>query len=118
LAAPNCRIPIHGDTGARDRAKIDALYAQAPRLPADFETDRMAKLRREAHARMLGDGLCTLPAELDCRMESACETCGYSRTSVEFKPTRERQQDHARERGQHDREALFTRLLASIEPRT
>ena len=26
----------------------------------------MARLRREAHARMLGNGLCTRPAELDC----------------------------------------------------
>jgi hypothetical protein len=30
----------------------------------------MARLRREAHARMLGTGLCTRPIELDCRMES------------------------------------------------
>jgi site-specific recombinase XerD len=109
---------VVADEYAAISAKIDALYAQAPQLPADFETARMAKLRREAHARMLGNGLCTRPAELDCRMESACETCGYFRTSVEFKPTLERQRDHARQRGQHDREALFTRLLASIEQRT
>jgi hypothetical protein len=78
----------------------------------------MAKLRREAHARMLGNGLCTRPVELDCRMESACETCGYFRTSVEFKPTLQRQRDHARERGQHERAALFTRLLDGIEQAT
>ena len=42
----------------------------------------MARLRREAHARMLGNGLCTRPAELDCRMESACETCAYFRTGM------------------------------------
>jgi hypothetical protein len=42
--------------------KIDALYGQQPELPADYETTGMAKLRREAHARMLGNGLCTRPA--------------------------------------------------------
>jgi hypothetical protein len=31
----------------------------------------LARLRREAHARMLGNGLCTRPVDLDCRMESA-----------------------------------------------
>ena len=46
----------------------------------------MARLRREAHARMLGNGLCTRPAELDCRMESACETCAYFQTGTEFLP--------------------------------
>jgi hypothetical protein len=35
---------------------------------------------------MLGNGLCTRPAELDCRMESACETCAYFRTGTEFLP--------------------------------
>src|SRR6476661_7864679 len=52
-------------------AKIDALYGQPPQLPADYESTGMARLRREAHARMLGNGLCTRPAELDCRLESA-----------------------------------------------
>ena len=59
----------------------------------------MARLRREAHARMLGNGLCTRPVELDCRMESACETCAYFRTSVEFLPILTRQRDHATEHG-------------------
>ncbi len=52
---------------------------------------------------MLGNGLCTRPVELDCRMESACETCSYFQTSVEFKPTLQRQRDHAQERGQTER---------------
>jgi hypothetical protein len=50
---------------------IDALYTEAPQLPADYETAGTAKLRREAHARMVGNGLCTRPVELDCRLESA-----------------------------------------------
>ena len=56
----------------------------------------MARLRREAHARMLGNGLCARPPELDCRLESACETCAYFRTGTEFLPVLVRQRDHAR----------------------
>ena len=92
-------------------AKIDALYGQAPQLPADYETTGMARLRREAHARMLGNGLCTRPAELDCRLESACETCAYFRTGTEFLPILVRQRDHARDHGQAGRAALFDGLI-------
>ncbi len=95
--------------------KVDALYGQELDLPADLETATMAKPRREAHARMLGNGLCTRPVELDCRMESACETCSYFQTSVEFRPTLQRQRDHAREHGQTERAALFDRLLDRVD---
>ena len=99
-------------------AQVDALYGLADSLPADIETAAMAKLRREAHARMLGNGLCTRPVELDCRMESACETCSYFQTSIEFKPTLTRQRDHARDHGQTDRAELFERLLNRLEQQT
>jgi len=102
---------VVADEYAAVSAKIDALYGQAPQLPADYETTGMARLRREAHARMLGNGLCTRPAELDCRLESACETCAYFRTGTEFLPILVRQRDHARDHGQTDRAALFDGLV-------
>jgi len=71
----------------------------------------MARLRRETHARMLGNGLCTRPPDLDCRLESACETCAYFRTGTEFLPILVRQRDHARDHGQADRAALFDGLI-------
>ncbi len=106
---------VVADEYAAVSAKIDALYGQQPELPADYETTGMARLRREAHARMLGNGLCTRPVELDCRMESACETCAYFRTSVEFLPTLTQQRDHARERGQAERAALFDGLINRVD---
>jgi site-specific recombinase XerD len=102
---------VVADEYAAVSAKIDALYGQPPALPADYETTGMARLRREAHSRMLGNGLCTRPAELDCRMESACETCAYFRTGPEFLPILTRQRDHARDHGQPDRAALFDGLI-------
>ena len=71
----------------------------------------MTRLRQQAHARMLGNGLCTRPVELDCHMESACETCAYFKTGPEFVPVLLRQRDHARDHHQPDRTALFTNLI-------
>jgi len=106
---------VVADEYAQVSAKIDALCGQPPALPADYETTGMARLRREAHARMLGNGLCTRPAELDCRLESACETCAYFRTGTEFLPILVRQRDHARDHGQADRAALFDGLIQRAE---
>jgi hypothetical protein len=47
---------VVADEYAAVSAKIDALYGQPPALPADYETTSMARLRREPHARMLGNG--------------------------------------------------------------
>lgn len=99
-------------------AQIDALYNTAAipgALPAEIETAAMTRLRQEAHARMLGNGLCARPVELECRMESACETCAYFQTGREFVPVLLRQRDHARDHNQLDRAALFDGLLDRIE---
>lgn len=96
-------------------AKIDALCGQAQKLAADLETVSMARLRRETHARMLGNGLCTRPVELECRMESACETCSYFQTGPQFVPVLLRQRDHARDHNQPDRAALFDHIIQQVE---
>jgi site-specific recombinase XerD len=103
---------VVADEYAAVNAQIDALYSQHLTVT---ETAPMTRLRREAHARMLGNGLCTRPVELDCRMESACETCAYFATGPEFMPVLLRQRDHARDHHQPDRAALFDGLLNSLE---
>jgi hypothetical protein len=95
-------------------AKVDALYAQPATLPADAEGANMRRLRADLHQRMLGNGYCTRPAELDCHYESICETCVFFQTTIDFAPTLQRQRDHAAERDQHTRVDLFTRLLDQI----
>jgi len=96
-------------------AKIGTLYGQPPALPAGYETTGMARPRRETHARMLGNGLCTRPAEPDCQMESACQTCACFRTGTEFLPILVRQRDHARDHSQADRAAPFDGLIKRAE---
>jgi site-specific recombinase XerD len=96
--------------------QIDALYKTAATpgaLPAEIETATMTRLRQESHARMLGNGLCTRPAELDCRMDTVCETCAYFKTGPDFVPVLMRQRDHARQHGQKQRAALFDGLVTA-----
>ena len=98
--------------------QIDALYATAATpgaLPAEIETQAMARLRTESHARMLGNGMCTRPVELDCRMETICETCAYFDTGPEFVPVLLRQRDHARTHRQNDRVELYDGLITRAE---
>ena len=96
-------------------AKIDALYGHPPELPADYESAGMARLRREARARMPGNGPCTRPAEPDCRPESACETCACFRTGTQFLPVLVRRRDHARDHDQAERAALSDGLIQRAE---
>jgi hypothetical protein len=98
--------------------QIDALYNTAATpgaLPAEIETAAMSRLRQESHARMLGNGMCTRPAELDCRMETICETCAYFKTGPQFVPVLLRQRDHARTHHQTDRAKLYDNLITTAE---
>jgi site-specific recombinase XerD len=94
--------------------KVEALYGQPAQLPADAIGPQMARLRREHH-RLLGNGWCTRPPQLDCAFESICETCSYFHTSIEFRPTLQAQHDHAATHGQPGRQELFTRLLSQVD---
>jgi len=92
--------------------KVEALYNKAP-LPADAEGPNMRRLRKEHH-RMLGNGYCTRPVELDCAFETICETCTYFTTAVEFRPTLRRQLADATKKGQSGRQKLYSGLLEGI----
>ena len=94
--------------------KVEALYGQPPVLPADTIGPKMARLRREHH-RMLGNGYCTRPAELDCAFESICETCTFFQTSIAFRPTLQAQHDDATTKHQNHRRQLFATLLTRID---
>ena len=94
--------------------KVEALYGQPAQLPADAIGPKMARLRREHH-RLLGNGYCTRPPQLDCAFESICETCSYFQTSIEFRPILQAQHDDATAKHQDHRGQLFASLLARID---
>ena len=75
----------------------------------------MVKLRREVDRRMLGNGYCARPVELDCHFESICESCTFVVTTIEFKPTLKRQRDDAEAKGQLGRRRIFEGLLDRLE---
>ena len=95
--------------------KVEALYGQARELPADAEGAEMAKLRTEMHQRMLGNGYCARPVELDCHFESICESCTFFVTTIEFKPTLRRQRNDAADKGQIGRQKIFDGLLERLD---
>ena len=95
--------------------KVEALYGQPQELPADAEGAEMVKLRREMDRRMLGNGYCARPVEMDCHFESICESCTFFVTTIEFRPTLERQRHDAIAKGQIGREKIFTGLLSRLE---
>jgi len=96
--------------------KVEALYDQKPKaLPADAEGAEMAKLRQEMHRRMLGNGYCARPVGLDCHFESICESCTFFVTTIEFRPTLERQREDATAKGQVGRQKIFDGLLARLD---
>jgi site-specific recombinase XerD len=96
--------------------KVEALYGQARQLPADAEGTHMANLRKEADRRMLGNGYCARPAELDCHFESICEACTFFVTTIEFRPTLQRQRDDAETKGQRGRQQIFQGLIDRLDP--
>jgi hypothetical protein len=94
--------------------KAGALYGQPAQLPAGAIGPKMARLRREHH-RMLGNGWCTRPPQLDCAFESICETCSYFQTGIEFRPALAAQHDDATAKHQDHRGQLFATLLARLD---
>ncbi len=95
--------------------KVEALYNQPRQLPADDEGHEMRKLRSEMHQRLLGNGYCARPVELDCHYETICESCACFITTIEFKPTLSRQRDDAQAKGQVGRQKIFDELLNRLD---
>jgi hypothetical protein len=93
------------------RGISDDQWQTSPRCADWLVADVAAHVVGQLAARMLGNGMCTRPVELECRMESACETCAYFRTGPEFFPLLLRQRNHARRHGQAERAALFDGLV-------
>ncbi len=92
--------------------QVDALYTKPSGLRSDGTGSAgMTQLAVEYHQRMLGNGYCNRPTQLDCQFESICESCAYYSTNTSFDPVLQAQRDHAADRAQHHRVDLFEMLL-------
>ncbi|MFN3256348.1 MAG: tyrosine-type recombinase/integrase [Ilumatobacter sp.] len=100
------------DAYDRVTSEVDALYTKPNGLrSAPGGTAAMAHLAAEFDQKLLGNGHCNRPSQLDCQFESICESCAYFSTNTSFVPVLETQRDHAAERDQHHRVDLFDTLL-------
>jgi hypothetical protein len=69
----------------------------------------------EHHSRMLGNGYCSRPADLDCHYETICESCTFFVTTIEFRPTLQAQRDDAARKGQTGRQKVYDGLLQRLD---
>jgi integrase len=97
--------------------KVEALYQQHQPavLPAADEPTAMRKLRTEHQRRMLGNGYCSRPMDLDCHYETICESCTFFVTTIEFRPTLQAQRDDAASKGQTGRQKIYDGLLQRLD---
>jgi site-specific recombinase XerD len=92
--------------------EVDALYTKPTGLRTNGDgTASMTRLGAEYDQRLLANGHCNRPAQLDCQFESICEHCAHYTTGSSFEPVLRAQRDHAAERDQHARADLFQMLL-------
>jgi integrase len=76
----------------------------------DDERDTAAR-----HRRLLGNGHCTRPLELDCRFQTICEGCGFFQTGPEFVTILRRQRDDAAQHTDMARMQLYGELVRVID---
>ena len=71
--------------------QVDALYTKPAGLKSNGNGSAgMTRLATEYDQRMLGNGYCNRPTQLDCQYESICETCAYYTTDQTFQPVLDR----------------------------
>jgi integrase len=68
-----------------------------------------------ANSRLLANGHCTRPRDLDCRFHTICEGCGFFQTDAQFVPILRRQRDDAASHGDHPRMRLYNELVRVID---
>ena len=89
---------------------VEAETTAAPTTTVDI-TDSQARL----HRRLLGNGHCTRPLELDCRFQTICEGCGFYETGPEFVTILRRQRDDAAAHTDAVRANLYDELVRVID---
>lgn len=102
--------------------KVEALYDDARQphgqptvLPADAAGQNMRLLRNETTKRLLGNGYCGRPRELDCQYETICESCSMFFTTIEHRDTIQAQRDDANTQGHNRRRDAYDALLSGLD---
>ena len=93
-------------------AATQAVETEAVAVSIGAAGDREEARR---HRRLLGNGNCTRPIELDCRFQTICEGCGFFETGPEFVSILKRQRDDAIDHMDIARTKLYNDLVRVID---
>ena len=88
--------------------EADSITAPAHRPASRRHVPRL-------HRRLLGNGHCTRPLELDCRFQTICEGCGFYETGPQFVTILRRQRDDAAAHTDPVRTNLYNDLIHVID---
>jgi site-specific recombinase XerD len=100
-----------------DENVADQYFAATQAVEAEAATTPNKESGQPAGAprRLLANGHCTRPVELDCRFQTICEGCGFYETSVEFVDILARQRDDATAHADAARAKLYDELITVID---
>ena len=103
-----------------DTTVAEQYFTATGALEADGNANAAASVNAVRHAsdlhrRLLGNGHCTRPLELDCRFQTICEGCGFFQTGPEFIPILRRQGDDATAHNDRVRANLYDDLIRVID---
>ena len=88
---------------------------EADPIPAVAKADDSSADDAQLHRRLLGNGHCTRPLELDCRFQTICEGCGFYDTGPQFVTILRRQRDDAAAHTDLARTQLYDQLIHVID---
>ncbi|HEX6393436.1 MAG TPA: tyrosine-type recombinase/integrase [Acidimicrobiales bacterium] len=100
------------DTNVADQYFKATQAVEADAATAASATDSEST---RTHPRLLANGHCTRPLELDCRFQTICEGCGFYKTDVEFVDILRRQRDDATAHADALRTKLYDGLIKVID---
>ena len=97
-----------------DTVVADQYFTATRAVEAETLTVKPLADQRDAaarHRRLLGNGHCTRPLELDCRFQTICQGCGIFETGPEFVTILRRQHDDAAHHTDLARTQLYHNLV-------
>jgi integrase len=93
----------------------DQYFKATETVEADTPTTVRTNQPAPTNPRLLGNGHCARPLELDCRFQTICESCGFYETDIEFLDILRRQRDDATLHADPDRAKLYSELVRVID---
>lgn len=93
---------------------LDPVPGQALRSCRSLPPPQVSR----AAKRLLGNGYCGRPRELDCQYETVCESCSMFFTTIEHRDTIQAQRDDAATQGHQQRQEVYDALLHRLNDDT